>query len=304
MHMDDRRFSRNRVSFLSASTTCAGYLYTPIDGTDNAPCLLMVNGFSGTMDHHLPRYAERFANAGFFVMIFDYRFFGESDGQPRQLLSVRKQREDVRHAISFLRAHKQIDASRIVLWGTSLGGGRVIDAAAHDSKIAAVIAQVPGIDMVARNARATIHMPASMLRKVLAAAVIDGVKGALGLRPHYIKIFSDRGETAVFTDPKLKHRFDALMHSSKTWKNWFTPRFYLSPPRYKKGTIEKVSMPLLLCVADKDVYANPLFQEWIGKQAPKGEVRHYDAEHFDIYHDKVFGQVVEDQIAFVRRHVQ
>jgi acetyl esterase/lipase len=256
------------------------------------------------MDYHLPNYAQRFVSAGFSVLIFDYRYSGESEGEPRQLINIHKQREDINNAILFLRKHESINAEKIVLWGTSLGGGHVIDVAANDPAIAAVIAQVPGIDMVDPKAKATIKIPAAMLLRILLSAVWDGIKGFLGLEPHYIKVFSDTGETAVFTQKELKPRFDLLMKSGSTWQNRFTPRFYLSPPRYRKGTAERIKMPLLICVADREVFGNPAFQAWVGHQAPKGEVKHYDAEHFDFYHGDVFEKVVKDQIDFIKTHVK
>ena len=61
-------------------------------------------------------------------------------------------------------------------------------------------------------------------------------------------------------------------------------------------------MPLLVCVADREVYANAHFQAKIGHLAPHGEVRHYDADHFDFYHGTL-DQVVSDEIDFLRRHL-
>ena len=92
--------------------------------------MVMANGFSGTMDWILPSYAERFAVAGFAVLIFDYRFVGESEGQPRQLIDVKQQREDIRAATHFARRTEGIDPARIALWDTSLGGGHVLHGAA------------------------------------------------------------------------------------------------------------------------------------------------------------------------------
>jgi surfactin synthase thioesterase subunit len=115
-----------------------------------------------------------------------------------------------------------------------------------------------------------------------------------------VKVFGRPGETAVFTDPELWPRFEALSKGSPTWRNEFTPRFYLALPRYRSGMAERVRMPLLVCVADGDVYANPKFQAWVAEQAPRGEVRHYAGEHFDLYHG-LMDRVVDDQIEFLRR---
>lgn len=120
---NEARFERARVTFQSGGVAVAGYLYRPSDTKGYLPCVVMANGFSGTMDWILPTYAERFAAAGFAALIFDYRYFGESEGQPRQLISVAQQREDIRNAIEFVRHYEGTDPRRIALWVTSLGGG-------------------------------------------------------------------------------------------------------------------------------------------------------------------------------------
>jgi fermentation-respiration switch protein FrsA (DUF1100 family) len=255
------------------------------------------------MDWLLPNYAERFASAGYAALIFDYRYFGESGGEPRQLIDVKKQREDLRNAITHARTLETIDSTRIVLWGTSMGGGHVIAAAAEDQAIAAVVVQIPGIDMVRSDARATMHIPAWTLARILVAAIRDTVQAALGLRPYYLKIFGRPDEAAVFTDQALKPRFDALMQSGSSWQNRFTPRFYLAPPRYREGTSEGITAPVLMCIAEREVYANPKFQEWVGRRIPRGEVTRYPVEHFDFYHGDTFDRVVNDQIAFLKKHV-
>jgi uncharacterized protein len=296
-------FERTKVSFDSGGLKCAGYLYRPAGPKGKLPCVVMANGFSGTMDWILPSFAERFASAGIAALIFDYRYFGESEGQPRQLVDVKRQRHDIKAALRFARTLKGIDPERTALWGTSLGGGHVIAIAADDPHIAAVVSQVPGIDMVSKRARATIKIPTTVLLKLLMAAVRDALHGLFGLPPYYIKVFGKPGEAAVFTDPTLKPRFDRLMRESRSWRNEFTPRFYLALPRYKRGTAERIKMPLLVCVADCDVIASPTFQAWVAAQAPRGEVRHYPAEHFDFYHGEMFERVVADQVDFLRTHL-
>ena len=296
------RFESTRISFESNGLNCFGYLYRPSNKSIDLPCVILANGFSNTMDWILPAYAERFAAAGFAVLIFDYRYFGESEGQPRQLISVEQQREDIRAALRFTHTLPGIDPNRIALWGSSLGGGHVIAVAAEEPSIAAVIAQVPGLDMVSKEARATIKVPTSVVLKLLGAAVRDAIQGFLGLPPYYAKVFGEPGETAVFSDTRLKPRFEALMKGSRTWRNEFTPRFYLALPRYQPGMMEKLTMPLLVCVAEKEVYSNPEFQTKIARQAPRGEVLHYPGEHFDFYHG-LFDEIVADEIEFLQRHL-
>ena len=82
----------------------------------------MAHGFSGVRDQRLDAYAERFAAAGLACLVFDYRHFGDSGGQPRQLLDIGRQLDDWRAAIAFARSLEEVDGDRIGLWGTSFSG--------------------------------------------------------------------------------------------------------------------------------------------------------------------------------------
>jgi uncharacterized protein len=294
--------TKTRISFNSNGSRCAGYLYTPTLETKQLPCVVLANGFTGTMDWLLPSYAEKFAEAGFAALIFDYRYFGESEGEPRQLVDVRRQRDDIRAAVAFVRSQEKIDQNRVALWGTSLGGGNVFYVAVDDPSIAAVIAQVPGFDMISPQARATIKIPGTVIVKLLLAAVWDQIRGRLGRSPYYAKVFANPGDLGIFSDQKLKPNFEKLMQGSKSWRNRFTPRFYLALPKYKRGTAERLKAPLLVCVAKRDVYSNPRFQAWVGKQAPLGRVIVYEADHFDLYHG-MSEQATKDQIEFLQKNL-
>src|ERR1700737_4146534 len=84
--------------------------------------------------------------AGLAALVFDYRHFGASEGEPRQLLDIKLQLADWTAAIAFARTLEGIDEERIALWGTSFSGGHDIELAAHDGRVAAVVAQVPFVD--------------------------------------------------------------------------------------------------------------------------------------------------------------
>jgi len=106
----------------------------------------MGHGFGGTKNMLLENYAIRYQKAGFATLIFDYRFLGESEGEPRQLIWIPYQLEDWSAAVAYARSLKEIDPSKIALWGTSMSGGHVIVIAAKDKNIACVSAQCPGLD--------------------------------------------------------------------------------------------------------------------------------------------------------------
>ncbi len=94
----------------------------------------------------LDAYAERFAAAGWSVLVFDYRHLGASGGEPRQILDIGRQRADWHAALAFARTLPEVDVNRIALWGSSFGGGHVLRVASEDTRIAAIVAQCPFTD--------------------------------------------------------------------------------------------------------------------------------------------------------------
>ena len=97
------------IEFHSNRTICRGKLFEPKPKKGNGAGIVMAHGLCGTVDSGLMPYAKASADAGFHVLAFDYRGFGESAGAPRQLVSVPKQLEDWRAAIGFLRRHEGVD---------------------------------------------------------------------------------------------------------------------------------------------------------------------------------------------------
>lgn len=290
------------MAFPSSGVRCAARLYRP-SGTSPQPCVVMAHGFSGTIDN-LVAYAERFVAAGLAVFAFDYRGFGESEGEPRQLMNTAQQRQDWVAAIATARQTEGIDPDRIALWGSSFSGGHVIAVAASDPRLAAIVAQVPLID--AYRGGPSVKTPLPLLAKFLAAAIRDTLQGLLKRPPYLVPVFGAPDEVAQFRDPALQPFFDALARESPTWRNAFAPRILLDAPRYKTGTAERVAMPLLVCVAEHDVNASPDFAVRIAELAPRGEVKRYPVGHFDVYPEmphNIFDQVVNDQIAFLRAHL-
>ncbi|MFI7129196.1 alpha/beta hydrolase [Nonomuraea sp. NPDC050153] len=289
---------RTRVSFTSGGVRCAGYLYLPA-GSGQVPCVVLCHGFSGTMDR-LFDYAEHFAAEGFAALAFDYRGFGESGGEPRQLPDIDGQLVDVHAAAAFARGHERIDPSRILLWGNSLGGAHAITVAASDPRIAGVVAQIPfnGFPkkVEGRSAGDTLRL--------LGAIVWDALRGKLGLRPYYIPMVGQPGELAVTATPEAEQHIQTLTGGGKTlWRNSVAPRGLLRMMRYRPDeAAARLVCPLLVCVAAEDRETPLETTRVLADRAPRGELRTYPGTHFTFYTDPSLRErVVTDQIDFCRR---
>ena len=194
-------YDRSPVTFVSGGLRCAGVLYRPAEVPGKVPCVVLAHGFSGTMDWIVPDFARRFASGGLAALIFDYRYLGASEGRPRQLISTPCQRAELRSAVDFARTCAGVDAARIALWGTSLGGSHVLELAANDPSIAAVVANVSGLDFF-RGTRGRAKRPgfqpsrkaiAVATARLLGAAALDAAAGVLRRPPHYIRVYGPLG---------------------------------------------------------------------------------------------------------------
>lgn len=303
-------YTEHAVSFTSAGSRIAGVLYQP-SGQRRHPCVVFAHGFSGTMDWILPDFAAVFAASGLAVLIFDYRHFGASEGEPRQLVDTSLQLADIRAALDYVRGRHDIDGARIALWGTSLGGSHVIDIAAADPRIAAVVANVPALDMyrgLRGRFRPATHRP-GVVRTVVAtlrltaAAVQDELRGRLGLSPHYLAVYGQLGRS-VFSDPALARRFREVESNAPTWRNSVTPRFLLHAPRYRDGTVERLRCPVLVTLARDDATISTPYLTQKLRNVPRVEIRQYPVGHFDVYHDGARDDIARDQRDFLLRHLR
>lgn len=284
-----------RLTFISAGTRCVAQLYRGA-GTGGA-CVVLCTGFGGTQDTPaLVATARDFARAGYHAVTFDYRSFGLSDGQPRQVVSIAGQLDDIAAALACARGLDGVDPERIVLWGTSLGGGHVIAAASRDPGVAAVIAQIPfnGFPrrVQGRSLGGTVRL--------LAAMVGDWLRGKLRLPPWYLPAVGGPGEFAVMASAEA-HRVIAGM-DSPTWRNEVAPRALLEMMRYRPAHFApRVACPVLVCIGDRDAETPPELSGALAEAVPHGELKTYPVPHFEFYTDAMRPQVVADQIAFLRR---
>ena len=137
------------VMFKSGETFAAAWLFVPEQALSGGrvPAVAMAHGFGAVKEMYLEPFARRFAAAGIAALVFDYRCFGGSGGEPRQRVFPHEQMEDYRNALTWLSLQPEIDADRMGVWGTSFSGGHVIQVAAHDPRVKAVVSQAGAMDL-------------------------------------------------------------------------------------------------------------------------------------------------------------
>ncbi|MDX6608641.1 MAG: hypothetical protein QOF85_566 [Solirubrobacterales bacterium] len=256
-----------------------------------APAVVMAHGLSGTRRDRLGAFAERFAAAGFVALAFDHRGFGDSGGEP-DLFDPARQLEDWRAAIAFVRSLPAIDSSRIATFGSSMGGGNALAAAAEDSGVAAAISQVPFLDIVRQAHRSSPRVTA----KVLMAAA----------QGRYLPAVGQPDEPALINAPGGEEGWRRVVEigEDSRWRNRVSSRWLLGRPFRPVRHATKLHCPWLVCVGEADRVAKPGPAIAAARRAPKGELRTYPGvDHFDIYDGPAHEALVADQLDFLRRHL-
>ncbi|HEX5466505.1 MAG TPA: alpha/beta fold hydrolase [Candidatus Limnocylindrales bacterium] len=136
------------VRFYSRGSALAGTLTLPDAAADGpVPAVGQGPGWLGLRDAKLYQpYHEAFLAAGMAVFVFDYRGFGDSEGDATYL-DPATQVEDWHNAVTYLTTRPEIDPERIGAFGSGgTGGGNAIAVAGRDERIKAVVSQVPVAD--------------------------------------------------------------------------------------------------------------------------------------------------------------
>jgi uncharacterized protein len=295
------------VTFQSGGETIAAWRLTgegdAFAGEAGRPCVVMAHGIGGTRDSGLLPYAEAFAEAGLDVVLFDYRTFGDSTGEPRQQAWPPHHREDYRAALEFARGLDGVDAERIVLWGTSWSAAHATYVAGADNRVAAVIAQTPDMDGIRTLFEIARYAGVGQLLKLSAHGVRDAVAALSGRPRHRIPIVSQPGGAGALSSEEAEPGYRAI--AGPGFRNEITATAALIEGLNRPiARIGDIACPILIQVAERDSIAPPgagRAAAWRAKG--RSEVREYPCNHFAIYVPPWRDRAIRDQVHFLRRHL-
>lgn len=293
------KYKKLPSEFFSRGNRCSGDLYLP-DAKKNPPVVIMAHGFGAERTFRLPAYAEKFAEAGLAVFLFDYRCFGQSEGIPRNYVDPTRHLEDWRQALIHIRSMPDVDTDKIALWGTSFSGGHIMVTAAKDQDISAIVAQVPFVDAISSTRL--------MGWKYVMEATAHGLKDLARImsfqEPHYVKIAGTPDEFAVMNTPDAYEGVMKILPENTAWNNQCPARILLRAAAYRPTAFaSKIRCPALIQVALKDSLIEARAVVAAARKIPKAELVEYDIGHFDIYTGKMFEEAAAAQIQFLTRHL-
>jgi dipeptidyl aminopeptidase/acylaminoacyl peptidase len=288
------------ITFFSEGLRLVGDVYYPDDlrAGERRAGIVLCHGYTGVKDLYLPDNARVLNGAGYVVMTFDYKGWGDSEGS-RSRLAPYSRVADVQAALTFLGTLPDVDADRLGIYGTSYGGATVVWVGAIDPRVKCVVSVV-GIGNGTRWMR-SVRRP-DEFHDLLARAGDDRARRAR----------EGTSEFVAREDILLPDRQSAELAAIARRTN---PAAVSSIPlEYVHETLEfnpewvvdKIApRPILFITSDDDRLVPPEESIQLHARAdePKKLVVLRGFGHYEVYAEPAFSQVMDATIAWYREHL-
>ena len=293
---------RQDVEFQSGGIACRGWFFLPDNlPADRLPAIAMAHGFTGVKEQGLPDYAERFASAGLAVLLFDYRYFGASDGTPRSQIFPADMVEDYKNAVTWLTERDEVNADRIGLWGTSFSGGLVTFVSTFDTRIKAAVAQIPFL----LNAADRKALDGERWYKSDELLVRDRLHRTRTGEASYMPAVTDRGGPAVLPQPEAYAFLTG--YDAPNWRNQVSLE---SLERIREfdptSLIHIMEGTAYLVIAGSRDELIPVERVKTAYERAGSEIKQlieYDVTHFDVYQDPWLSRSSDDAANWFQAHL-
>lgn len=297
----------NQVEFQSQNATLRGRLLLPSKSDTKVPLVIMAHGFSTVIEGMTAdKYAAEFQKAGCAVLLYDHRNLGSSDGEPRQEINYYVQARGYIDCIDFVFTLPGIDYSKIALWGCSSSAREAFMVGSVDSRVSAIITQIPAFGDVLPATDEDDGSYAIVKRILSLENIKDFPHTTTDLMP---VVSSDQtNNPSAVTPITAFHWFTEYGGKEGTgWKNLATiSRPDLPDPFHVGHCAPYLKAPILLVVAHDDevVGATPevVYHTFKRITQPK-ELVEIDGGHFGLLHypSPIFDKAAKAEIDFLKR---
>ena len=289
-----------RVTFYSESFKLAGDLYLPPDlgkGEKRAG-IVLCHGYTGIRNLYLPEIAGALNEAGYVVLTFDYKGWGDSEG-PKSRLAPYSRVADVQASLTFLSVQPQVEPSRLGIYGTSYGGATVIWVSAIDERVKCIVS-VAGIGNGARWMR-SVRRP-DEYTDLLQRSAADRVERMRSGKSEFVErnyiLLPDRQSAEL----SAKARRNVRRAVTEIPLEFVDDTLNFNP----EWIVDKIApRPVLFITTDNDRLVPPEETEAMYARAnePKKLVMLKGYGHYEVYVGEAFREVMDATLAWYRLHL-
>ncbi len=266
--------TKKAITFYSEGFRLVGDVFYPdgLQQSDTRAGIVLCHGYTGVKDLYLPDNARVLTEAGYVVLTFDYKGWGDSEG-PRSRLAPYSRVADVQAALTYLGSLPEVDPARLGIYGTSYGGATVVWTAAIDPRVKCVVSVV-GIGNGTRWMR-SVRRP-DEFHDLLARADQDRLRQTVEGKSEFVK-----REEILLPDRQ----------SAELNPEWVVDRI---APR-----------PVLFITTDDDRLVPP--EESVALHARAGEPKKLvilkGYGHYEVYLQPAFSEVMRETTAWFQQHL-
>jgi dipeptidyl aminopeptidase/acylaminoacyl peptidase len=288
------------VTFHSEGVRLNGDVHVPDDirPGERRAAIVLCHGYTGVKDLYLPDNARVLNDAGYVVMTFDYKGWGDSDGS-RSRLAPYSRVADVRAALSFVSTRPDVDAERLGIYGTSYGGATVVWVGAVDPRVKCIVSVV-GIGNGTRWMR-SVRRPDEW-RDLLDRSARDRARRAVDGKSEFVAreeiLLPDRQSA----DLAAKARKNNPAAVSTIPLEYVDETLEFNP----EWVVDRISpRPVLFITSDDDRLVPPEESEALYARAgePKKLVVLKGYGHYEVYTEPAFSEVMRETLAWFRQYL-
>lgn len=288
------------VNFYSEGAKLQGLLRTPDEGAGPWPGIVQGPGWLGLHDAKLyKRYHQSFTDAGYAVLIFDYRGFGDSEGE-RGLILPLWQADDIRNGISYLQTRSEVDPNRIGLFGSGGTGGAIpIYVAAVDRRVKCVVSNyafASGKDWLKSMRREYEWL--ELLERLAAdrkTRVLEGRGEMVSPREELMIVTPERRRTSVKKDVDYRIPESVPLRCAEAIME-FTPEDYVA-------SISPHAILFISTEGDAVTPEDQTFRLYEKAGQPKKLILQKETSHYAAY-DQYFDEVTPQIVEWYDRHLR
>ncbi|MEO1074333.1 MAG: dienelactone hydrolase family protein [Pseudomonadota bacterium] len=130
-----------KIAFRVHGDKVVGNLHLP-EGLGPHAAVIVGGPMTSVKEQVAGVYAKAIAERGFAALALDHRYYGQSEGNPRQYEKYCDKIEDLKEGLNFLATHQEIDADRLGSVGICLGAGYAFWASVNNARVKAIGAVV------------------------------------------------------------------------------------------------------------------------------------------------------------------
>ncbi|WP_171041591.1 alpha/beta fold hydrolase [Pseudoalteromonas phenolica] len=292
---NDAKSLVQKVSFLSEGEKVVGDLYLPkdFDANKSYPAIIVSGSWTTVKEQMAGLYAEKLSQQGFVALAFDFRNFGESEGEARFYENPKQKVIDIKHAVSFVQTLSMVDKDKVGALGICAGAMYTLMAASEDTRIKSVVTAASWLhDAEAvkmfyggeAGVKAKVTQAQQAKKKYQLTGEIEYIpsisttdESAAMYGPYDYYLNPERGALPQWSDDKF-----AVM----TWEDWLT----LDPMPSAKG----LTTPTLMVHSDGAVLPHYTKQYFENIAASDKKLHWIDTELESPYHQFSFYDQVEE----------